>query len=108
LQKLLVAPAGTTSDDNRLLALEKAETSDLITKTDRIDLQLARAEVLHRLQSFDRLYQLLAEIRPVTDQQQGHVAVWKIRKAYRADEQRKFAEEVLQKKDNYQLSISDE
>ena len=52
LQKLLVTPAGTTSEDTRLLALDDAIASDLVTESDQTDLQLAKVEVLHRLQSF--------------------------------------------------------
>jgi hypothetical protein len=53
LQRLLVTPEGTSLNDNRLVALEEAMTSDLITEIDRTDLQLAKLSVLHRLQSVD-------------------------------------------------------
>lgn len=107
LQRLLITPVGTTQEDNRLLALENAMSSNLVTNTDRIDLQLTRIAVLHRLQSFDRLNLALREIRPITDRQRGQIALWNIRKAYRADEQRKLAQELLKKIDNYELEVPD-
>ncbi len=107
LQKLLVTPVGTTSEDTRLLALDEAIASDLVTEIDKRDLQLAKANVLHRLQSFDRLQRLIAEIRPITDRQRGQVELWKIRKAYRPGEQRNLATELLEKKDEYQLDAPD-
>lgn len=107
LQKLLVTPVGTTSEDTRLLALDEAIASDLVTEIDKRDLQLAKANVLHRLQSFDRLQRLIAEIQPITDRQRGQVELWKIRKAYRPGEQRNLAAELLEKKYEYQLDAPD-
>ena len=107
LQKLLVIPVGSTSDDIHLLALDDAIAGDLVTEIDQTDLQLAKVEVLHRLQSFDRLQQLIAEIRPITDRQRGQVELWNIRKAYQPDQQRKLAVELLAKQDDYQLDAPD-
>ena len=107
LQKLLVTPVGTTSEDTSLLALDDAITSDLVTEIDQRDLQLAKAEVLHRLQRFDSLQQQIAEIRPITDRQRGQVELWKIRKAYQPDQQRKFAVALLEKQADYQLDAPD-
>ncbi len=63
--------------------------------------------MLHRLQSFNRLQRLIAEIQPITDRQRGQVELWKIRKAYRPGEQRNLAAELLEKKDEYQLDAPD-
>lgn len=107
LQKLLVTPVGAKYDDTRLQALDNAISGDLVTEADRVDLLLAEVEILHRLQSFDRLYQLIAEIEPMTDRQRGQVELWKIRKAYRPEGQRKLAEELLDRKDAFQLDPPD-
>jgi len=107
LQKLLVTSVGAKYDDTRLQALDTAISGDLVTEADRVDLMLAKVEILHRLQSFDRLHQLIAEIQPMTDVQRGQVELWKIRKAYRPEEQRTLAAELLEKQDHYQLHSPD-
>jgi len=57
--------------------------------------------------AFDRLQQLVAEIRPITNRQRGQVELWNIRKAYQPNQQRNLAVEVLEKKDDYQLAAPD-
>ena len=107
LQSLIADPNGLKSGEAQLNAINSAMSMEFMDDVGRTDLQLAKLDLLHRLQRFAELRELLPEIKPLTRRQEGQVELWKIRKAVTFREQAQKARLLLEKKSEFQLAESD-
>ena len=107
LQSLLTNPDGQKSSEAQLTALNEAMSMELMDDVNRVDLQLAKLDVLHRTQRFAELRPLISEIEPLTLRQEGQLDLWKIRKSVSFPEQMELAKSLLERKDEVSLSETD-
>jgi serine/threonine protein kinase len=103
LQSLLTNPDGPKSSEAQLTALNEAMSMELMDDINRVDLQLAKLDVLHRMQRFAELRPLISEIEPLTLRQEGQLDLWKIRKSVSFPEQIELAQALLNRKDEVEL-----
>ena len=103
LQSLLTNPDGPKSSEAQLTALNEAMSMELMDDVSRVDLQLAKLDVLHRTQRFAELRPLISIIEPLTLRQEGQLDLWKIRKSVSFPEQVELAESLLKRKDEVEL-----
>ena len=107
LQSLLTNRNGPKSSEAQLTALNEAIAMEIMDDVDRVDLQLAKLDLLQETNRFRELRQLISEIRPLTPRQEGQLDLWKVRKAVSSPEQIELAKLLLKRKDKDLLSESD-